>query len=91
MLANGWIDEVEKLRSDGYGDWPPMKSVGYKEVQLFLDGEIERADLNDRIVTATMQLIKKQQTWFKRDPEIQWFTPEDLDKAKQWTLSKVSN
>ena len=73
MLKRGLIDEVSKLRAQGLGTWAPLKSVGYREVQGFLDGLIRLEDLEQVIVTRTMQLAKRQMTWFKRDPEITWF------------------
>jgi tRNA dimethylallyltransferase len=73
MLRNGLIEEVEFLRSKGLNDWPPLSSVGYKEVQDFLDGRLPRPELEQQIITSTMQLAKRQMTWFKRDPEIRWF------------------
>lgn len=73
MLKAGLIDEVKGLRAKGLKDWSPLKSVGYREVQAMLDGQIELKDLEDAIVTSTMQLAKKQMTWFKRDQSIQWF------------------
>ncbi len=89
MLAQGWIDEVKALRQQGLSNWAPLKSVGYKEVQNYLDGKIAKADLAEQIVTATMQLIKKQQTWFKRDPDIRWFRPDQTEQALQWGLDQV--
>jgi tRNA dimethylallyltransferase len=79
MLADGLIEEVESLRAEGLHTWPPMQSVGYKEVQLYLDGQIKRDELEALIVTSTMQLAKQQMTWFKRDPATQWF-----DSDHQW-------
>ena len=82
MLASGWIDEVENLRAKGLADWAPMKSVGYKEINAVLDGELESGQLLEQIVTSTMQLAKRQMTWFRRDPEIQWFdSVKDMQKA----------
>lgn len=72
MLADGLIDETRALVDEGWGDWPPLQSVGYKECVQFLRGEVARADLEALIVEKTMQLAKKQRTWFQRDPEIAW-------------------
>lgn len=77
MLEAGLIEEVEALRAEGLRDWAPLRSVGYKETQLFLDGEMTRSELETRIVTATLQLAKRQMTWFRRDPEIRWFDPQN--------------
>lgn len=75
MLRQGLVDEVKKLRNQGLRQWAPMESVGYKEVNLYLDqaGEIpDQAALHQRIVMNTMKLAKKQRTWFQRDQEINW-------------------
>lgn len=81
MLSDGLVEEVKALLDQGLADWPPLKSVGYKEVQMLLNGEIPIQSLEDQIVTATMQLIKKQMTWFKRDQQIKWFDIADHDSA----------
>ncbi|MEO0336906.1 MAG: tRNA dimethylallyltransferase, partial [Pseudomonadota bacterium] len=89
MLAAGFIEEVESLRQKGLSQWAPMESVGYREVQMHLDGEIESHELSERITTATLQLIKKQQTWFKRDYEIQWFLPSAREQALNWVCDQL--
>ncbi len=73
MLSRGWIDEVKALRAKGLGEWLPMRSVGYREIQDYLDGKLTEAELRERIIISTMQLAKRQMTWFKRDLDIQWF------------------
>ena len=45
MLKEGLIHEVQALRAQGYGHWAPMESVGYKQVQAFLDGHLPEAQL----------------------------------------------
>lgn len=76
MLQSGWLDEVKHLRSKGLGDWAPMQSVGYKEVQQYLDEQLAESELRDKIILSTMQLAKRQVTWFKRDTEVQWCASE---------------
>lgn len=77
MLASGLIAEVELLRAEirklGLDDWAPLRSVGYNEVQDFLDGRLPREALEEQIITSTMQLAKRQMTWFKRDQATEWF------------------
>ncbi len=72
MLENGLIDETQDLLKRGFGNWTPLKSVGYREVVQFLKGELPRNRLEEQIVIATRQLAKKQRTWFQRDSDIQW-------------------
>ena len=76
MLEAGWIDEVQSLLN--FKEWPPMKSVGYREVVEFLEGKIAYGDLIGEIETATMQLAKRQSTWFRRDPEIHWLMQPEV-------------
>ena len=77
MLSSGLVDEVESLRKQGLHEWWPMKSVGYKEAQEYLEGRIPSLEkLEELIVTSTMQLAKRQMTWFKRDPSTEWFDVE---------------
>ena len=86
MLNNGFIEEVEALHSKGFKDWPPVQSVGYKEVGLYLDQQISREELFPAIVLANMKLIKKQLTWFKKDKSIHWFHVDKMAQAKKHCL-----
>lgn len=73
MLKEGLIEEIEGLLSKGFRNWKPLNSVGYKEGLLYLEGKIKKENLISRIVSSTMALAKKQNTWFKRDKDIKWF------------------
>ena len=82
MLQMGLIEEVQGLLSSIATDWSPLSCVGYKEVIAHLKGEGSIEEMREKIITHTMQLAKRQMTWFKRDPEIQWFDPQEgLEKA----------
>jgi tRNA dimethylallyltransferase len=75
MLKDGLIDETQSLIDLGFSDWAPMNSVGYSEVKAFLNQKIKRSELEPLINLSTLQLTKKQKTWFKRDPDINWIDP----------------
>lgn len=77
MLEQGLIEETKSLLSKGLKDWPLMKSVGYKEVVLFLKNQLSKDELHHKIVQRTMRLAKKQMMWFKRDKHIQWFLSDE--------------
>lgn len=72
MISEGLADEVMKL-SQQY-DWSTeaMKSIGYREWQPYFAGECDLMTVRDAIITHTMQLAKKQRTWFKRNHDIRW-------------------
>ena len=88
MFDRGLIEEVASLVNRGLGDWPPLQSVGYREVQGFLKHGGSHGELRSKIITSTMQLIKKQMTWFKRDKDILWFLPDQkqeiFDRMNVW-------
>lgn len=87
MLSSGWLDEVEALLEAGFREWNALKSVGYAEVVEFIDGKISRSEMQEKIVVSNMQLIKKQKTWFKRDPSIHWYSAADTSSAVKKVLS----
>ncbi|WP_249978847.1 tRNA (adenosine(37)-N6)-dimethylallyltransferase MiaA [Vreelandella olivaria] len=86
MLDQGLIDEVAALRkrSDLHIGLPAMKSVGYRQVWEYLDGEYDRAALLERGIIATRQLAKRQLTWLRSWPSLTWVDaqqPDALDKV----------
>jgi tRNA dimethylallyltransferase len=89
MLEMGFIEEVLQIREMGLKDWQPLLSVGYKEVGEFLDNNESLSLLEEKINTSTMQLIKKQMTWFRRSPDINWFNPNEANSAFK-TISEWS-
>lgn len=86
MLTQGLLEEVEQLLARGLGHWPPLNCVGYKEARLFIEGSLKKEALLPAIVGRTMALVKKQKTWAKRDPTIQWF---DFDEKPLKIYKKI--
>lgn len=80
MLAQGFIDEVKTLynRGDLHKDLPSMRAVGYRQVWQYLDGELDYNAMQDRSIIATRQLAKRQLTWLRSWPNLQWFDSEDV-------------
>ncbi|WP_409477556.1 tRNA (adenosine(37)-N6)-dimethylallyltransferase MiaA [Pseudobdellovibrio sp. HCB154] len=79
MLDEGIIEETKHFLEAGFENWAPLSSVGYHETKAYLQGELKREELAQAITQATMKLVKKQKTWFKRDEAILWsdvFTPD---------------
>lgn len=86
MLEQGFVDEVEELLNTGYSEWHALETVGYLQVKQYLEGQLPKAELIEKIVIANMQLIKKQMTWFKRDKEIEWYELRQMNDAVEDTL-----
>jgi tRNA dimethylallyltransferase len=66
MMNDGLVYEVEGLIKQGLRNNPSAASaIGYRETLAFLDRKIELRELASEIVHNTMQLVKKQRTWFR--------------------------
>jgi tRNA dimethylallyltransferase len=90
MIEQGLVEEVKKLREMGYtGNLKPMQSIGYKEVNQFLDGEIDLNEAVELIKRDTKRFAKRQMTWLRKDEEINWFEKNNdldqiIDKAREF-------
>lgn len=73
MLDAGLVDEVRALRASGVpADAPPMLTVGYREVNMYLDGVVAPGRLRDEIQLSTRRLAKRQLTWFRGQWRSRW-------------------
>ena len=75
MLAEGL--EVEARRLYPYKHLNALQTVGYKELFAYFDGRCSRDEAVELIKRNTRRYAKRQLTWFRRDPEIRWFRPDD--------------
>src|SRR3990172_4235626 len=79
MMAAGWIEEVRHLLDSGIEpDAPAFQAIGYREVVRHLTGAWSRERAEVETVRATCRYAKRQQTWFRKVPEITWFEASDL-------------
>jgi tRNA dimethylallyltransferase len=77
MVAAGLVAEVRALAEAGYSpDRPPLSTIGYKQIAMYLRGEIAIDDAVARARQESRRLAKRQLTWFRREPEIVWLDPE---------------
>jgi len=75
MIGQGLVAEVEKLVNMGYDfKLPAMSSIGYKQVAMFLKGEIDLEEAIQKIKYETHRFVRHQYAWFHLDDErIHWF------------------
>lgn len=85
MLGEGLINEVAALkkRNDLHLGLPAIKSVGYRQVWEHLEGDYDYASLVERGVIATRQLAKRQLTWLRSWPELNWVDSQRSDALDQ--------
>jgi tRNA dimethylallyltransferase len=75
MLSDGWLDEVRKLSSSGIpGHVKPFQFIGYAELLAHLAGRSTLEAALEKIQQATRQFAKRQLTWFRKEPSVQWLT-----------------
>lgn len=78
MLANGFLDEVRRLRARGdlHPDLPAIRAVGYRQAWEHLEGTLSAAEFRDRSIFATRQLAKRQRTWLRAQLDARVFDPD---------------
>ena len=68
MLNSGWIEETKMLRK---GNDPiamhPMDSIGYRQIAAFLDGKLNKVELEAEIILRTCQYARRQLQWFRQE------------------------
>ncbi|MAE85415.1 MAG: tRNA (adenosine(37)-N6)-dimethylallyltransferase MiaA [Flammeovirgaceae bacterium] len=79
MIEQGLFEEAERLME--YKDHNALQTVGYSEIFGYLDGEYDREEAVRLLKRNSRRYAKRQMTWFKRDEEIIWMQPNDLDQA----------
>jgi tRNA dimethylallyltransferase len=74
MLAAGWMDEVRSLLAAGLSpSLPAFQAIGYRQLAGHVAGEATLEEATERIVRATRRYAKRQLTWFRRRPGVEWF------------------
>ena len=73
MLEQGWLEEVRVLVASGLPeDAKPFDFIGYRELRSVLRGESRLDDARLAIRQATRRYAKRQLTWFRREPAVEW-------------------
>lgn len=78
MLAAGLLNEVKALKEKGLTiDHVSMQALGYKELLLYLNGQISYDEAIYRIKRDSRHFAKRQLTWFNRESDIHWLNRPD--------------
>lgn len=77
MVKDGLIDEARSMLA--YRGENALNTVGYKEMFKYFDGDIPLEEAIRQIQSNTRQYARKQLTWYKKDPDITWFNPDDIE------------
>jgi tRNA dimethylallyltransferase len=84
MMEDGLIDEVKHLLEMGYSEkYRPMQALGYRHVLDFLAGRTDSDEMIDTLKRDTRHYAKRQLTWFRKDKEMHWLSPDDIEAAAE--------
>ena len=78
MMEQGLLHEAESLYNQRQLN--ALNTVGYKEMFDYMDGRWSLDEAVERMKGNTRRYARKQLTWFKRDEEVRWFHPDQIDE-----------
>jgi tRNA dimethylallyltransferase len=89
QLAHGLTEETKRLLEQGYQrESAAMKGLGYRQVAEHLAGEYDAAEMVRRFKRDTRRFSKRQMTWFRKEPGLQWLTIEESESVQR-TAARV--
>jgi tRNA dimethylallyltransferase len=81
MLEAGWLDEVGTLLGRGFSpSLPAFQAIGYRQLVRYLGGMVSLELAVADIVRETRRFAKRQETWFRKEPAVDWFSAQDLER-----------
>ena len=87
MIENGLVDEAMKVYP--FRHLNSLNTVGFKEMFDYLDGIATMPETLFRIQSATRRYARKQLTWFKKDPSIIWFDPNNIEEILNYIITNA--
>ena len=82
MMEQGLLHEAESLYNQRQLN--ALNTVGYKEMFDYMDGRWSLDEAVERMKGNTRRYARKQLTWFKRDEEVRWFHPDQIDEILKY-------
>lgn len=88
MLKDGLVEEVNMLyqRGDLTPTMPSIRAVGYRQVWQYLDNALSYEAMRESTIAATRQLAKRQLTWLRSWPDMQFFDIDDPELLANVTV-----
>ena len=80
MVENGLETEVRNLLPQNHLN--ALQTVGYSEWAPYFEGNLSKEKVIENIQQNTRHYAKRQMTWFKKDPEITWYSPNEINAAQ---------
>jgi tRNA dimethylallyltransferase len=90
MFDAGLIDEVRTLEQAGLRDGrTASRALGYQQVLAMVDGLLSEPEARAETAQATRRFVRRQRSWFRRDPRIHWLSPAPDLLARALTTIRV--
>lgn len=91
MIEQGLEAEVRSLLKSYSWDQEILKGVGYRQWKEYFEGGQSLEETKKQIISSTINLAKRQRTWFKRNNSIHWYTqPVNLEDIVELITTKLS-
>jgi len=87
MMNNGLLDEATSLHP--YKNLTPLNTVGYKELFNSFEGKLSIDEAQEQIKNHSRAYARRQLSWFRRDKNITWFDPEDIEAIKEFIRESI--
>ncbi|MFI1236980.1 tRNA (adenosine(37)-N6)-dimethylallyltransferase MiaA [Nocardia salmonicida] len=82
MFDSGLVDEVRGLLDAGLREGQTARrAIGYAQVLAYLDGEYDLDHARERTLIGTRRYVRRQRSWFRRDPRVSWVDGADPELA----------
>lgn len=89
MVEEGLFEEARSVYH--LRELNSLNTVGYKEIFAHFNGTITREEAIEQIQNNSRKYARKQLTWFRKDKEINWFTPDQFEEICQFLNSELKS
>lgn len=89
MIEEGLLEEVKTVTQ--WAQQNALKTVGYKELFHYLNGETSLEFAIEKIKINSRRYAKRQLTWFKREADTKWFHPTQIDKISGYIRNLLNH
>jgi tRNA dimethylallyltransferase len=87
MLASGLMEEVRSVAA--YRHHHALKTVGYKEIFGYLEGQYDQAEMGRLIKQNTRRYAKRQLTWFRHQGDFTIFDAGNYEEIRDWVKAQM--
>jgi tRNA dimethylallyltransferase len=88
MMDAGLLEEAKSVYE--YRNLNSLNTVGYKELFAYLDGQCSLDEAVEKIKGNSRKYARKQLTWYRRDPDITWFGPDQIEQIISYLDNKMN-